>query len=169
MWDVATHKGLYKTSYMLQRCSSKGAEDYYGCKVQDLSTTLSDEIRDIISTIETQTTDMFKSAVIADHFLFHALLERTRNSTVAMHMQQPPSSCPRTNPSPMQQPTTKTSPTIIKYLTTRTITMVPPKRRATQPKRTTHGKNKSSSWMPMAYRSITNRAAGVKLNHSRQL
>ena len=55
-----------------------GAEDYYGCKVQDLTTVLSDEIRDIISAIETQTTAMYKDPVIADHFLFHALLERTR-------------------------------------------------------------------------------------------
>jgi hypothetical protein len=76
--ELNTHKGLYKTTYMLQRCSNAGAGDYYGCDLRDLTPILHEEIIGIISEIETQTNDMLKSAVIADHFLFHALMEITR-------------------------------------------------------------------------------------------
>jgi hypothetical protein len=75
--ELSTHKGLYKTSYMLQRCTSKGASDSYGCDVRDLSPTLHEEILRIISDIEAQTHEMTKSKVVADHFLFHALMEKT--------------------------------------------------------------------------------------------
>ena len=63
---------------MLQRCSSAGVEDYYGCDPRELRGTLHEEIIGVISEIETQTTAMFKSDVIADHFLFHALMEKAR-------------------------------------------------------------------------------------------
>ena len=76
--ELSTHKGLYKTSYMLQRCTSKGASDSFGCDVRDLSPTLHEEILRIISDIEAQTHEMTKSKVVADHFLFHALMEKAK-------------------------------------------------------------------------------------------
>ena len=60
---------------MLQRCTSAEAGDYYGCDPRLLSPALSEEIHEIMNAIETQTNAMHKTAVIADHFLFHALME----------------------------------------------------------------------------------------------
>jgi hypothetical protein len=63
---------------MLQRCTSKGASDSFGCDIRDLSPTLHEEILRIISDIEAQTHEMTKSKVVADHFLFHALMEKAK-------------------------------------------------------------------------------------------
>jgi hypothetical protein len=78
--ELTTHKGLYKTTYILQRCTSEGAGDAYMRDTRDLSSTLNDEILQIISDIEAQTNAMPvpKSKVFADHFLFHALMEKAR-------------------------------------------------------------------------------------------
>jgi len=79
--ELTTHKTAYKTTYVLQRCSSAGAGEYYNRDFRDLTSELTAEIIAIMSEIETRTNAMLKKEakeVTADHFLFHALMEKAR-------------------------------------------------------------------------------------------